>query len=53
LLAQKGENASAEMITRAVFRLLERKMTDGEMGDIHHLLPPTVYDLWPPRLRAA
>jgi uncharacterized protein (DUF2267 family) len=53
-LARNGENtASAEMVTRAVFRLLDRKVTDGEIGDLQAILPSAVTDLWPPALRAA
>ncbi len=42
-----------EVVARAVFRLLDRKITDGEIEDIQHLLPGAVLDLWPPTLRAA
>jgi uncharacterized protein (DUF2267 family) len=53
-LARDGENtASAETVTRAVFRLLDRKATDGEIADLQAILPPPVIDLWPPALRAA
>jgi uncharacterized protein (DUF2267 family) len=45
--------ANAETIARAVFRLLHRKITDGEIQDIQHLLPGAVLDLWPPTSRAA
>jgi len=46
-------DANAEMIGRAVFRLLDRKVTEGEIEDIHPLLPAPVLDLFPPTLRAA
>ena len=53
-LARDGESrASAEIVTRAVFRLLDRKATDGEIADLQGILPPAVTDLWPPALRAA
>ena len=53
-LARNGNNSSdPEVVARAVFRLLDRKVTDGEIKDIHHLMPLAVLDLWPPRLRAA
>ena len=53
-MARDGENTSdAEAVTRAVFRLLDRKATDGEMNDIQHVIPPVLLDLWSPRLRAA
>ena len=53
-LARDGENrASAEIVTRAVFRLLDRKATEGEIADLQGILPSAVTDLWPPALRAA
>ena len=53
-LARDGQSiASAETVTRAVFRLLDRKATDGEIADLQAMLPPAVTDLWPPALRAA
>ena len=53
-LARDGENAaSAETVTRAVFRLLDRKATEGEIADLQAILPPAVTDLWPAALRAA
>ena len=53
-LSRDGENtASAETVTRAVFRLLDRKATEGEIADLQAILPPAVTDLWPPALRAA
>jgi len=53
-LARNGDDSSdPEVVARAVFRLLDRKVTDGEIKDIHHLMPLAVLDLWPPRLRAA
>jgi uncharacterized protein (DUF2267 family) len=53
-LSRDGRRASdAETIIRAVFRLLDRKATDGEIDDIQHVLPPALTDLWPPALRAA
>jgi uncharacterized protein (DUF2267 family) len=53
-LARNGEKeASAETVTRAVFRLLDRKATDGEIANLQAILPPAVTDLWSPALRAA
>jgi uncharacterized protein (DUF2267 family) len=48
-----NESVNAESIARAVFRLLDKKVTDGEIHEIHHLLPTIVLELWPPTLRAA
>jgi uncharacterized protein (DUF2267 family) len=54
LMIRDGDSgANAETVARAVFRLLEKKVTDGEIQDIRHLLPGAVLDLWPPTLRAA
>jgi uncharacterized protein (DUF2267 family) len=53
LLMENHQTASAETITRAVFRLLERKVTDGEIAHIQHTIPAFLYDLWPAALRAA
>src|SRR5579884_2248455 len=39
---------SAEAIVRAVFRLLERKATDGEIEHLDGFLPPDLRELWPP-----
>lgn len=53
-LARDGDKKSnAEMVTRAVFRLVERKATEGEIDDLHQIVPATLNDLWPPALRAA
>src|SRR5262245_53504562 len=53
-LARDGDKtANSEVLARAVFRLLDRKVTDGEMEDVRHLIPLAVLDLWPPTLRAA
>jgi uncharacterized protein (DUF2267 family) len=45
--------ANAEIVARAVFRLLNRKVVEGEIEDVQYLLPNAVLDLWPPTLRAA
>lgn len=42
-----------EIVARAVFRLLDKKASDGEMGDIQHLMPGVLLELWPTVLRAA
>jgi uncharacterized protein (DUF2267 family) len=52
-MARDGETLNAETGTRAVFRLLDRKATDGEIEDLQHVIPVILLDLWPPRLRAA
>src|SRR5215472_7766961 len=51
-MARDGDSSSnAETAARAVFRLLDRKETDGEMEDVQHVIPPMLLDLWPPSLR--
>ena len=53
-LAFDGDSTSnPEIVARAVFRLLDRKVTDGEIEDVQHLVPTALFDLWPPGLRAA
>jgi uncharacterized protein (DUF2267 family) len=53
-MTRDGDNTSnAENSARAVFRLLDRKATDGEIEDVQHVIPPILLDLWPPNLRAA
>ena len=53
-MVRDGDTTSnAEVVARAVFRLLDRKITDGEIEDIQKLLPGAVLDLWPLTLRAA
>jgi len=47
------ETLDAEVIARGVFRLLDKKVSEGEIEDVQHLMPPAVLDLWPPSLRAA
>ena len=45
--------ADADAIVRAVFRLLDRKVVDGEIDDFHNALPVDIQNLWPPATRAA
>jgi uncharacterized protein (DUF2267 family) len=53
-MARDGDNAfKAETASRAVFRLLERKAAEGEIEDLHSVVPLALMDLWPPALRAA
>src|SRR5262249_9894642 len=50
---EEETSADAEIVSRAVFRLLERKATEGEIEDLRNVIPAGVLDLWPPTLRAA
>jgi uncharacterized protein (DUF2267 family) len=36
-----------EQIAWAVFKLLERRVSAGEIGDILHVLPAPIRSLWP------
>jgi uncharacterized protein (DUF2267 family) len=45
--------AESETIVRGVFRLLERKAIEGEIADLHDILPNPLREFWPPSLRAA
>jgi uncharacterized protein (DUF2267 family) len=37
-----------ERAASAVFNVLSRRITDGEIEDVRHVLPGEVRDLWPP-----
>jgi len=37
----------AEVLTEAVFRLLDRRVSEGEIEDVKSLLPKSVRSLWP------
>jgi uncharacterized protein (DUF2267 family) len=41
------EHLEAERVTRAVFRLLDERVTAGEIEQVKHALPEPVRDLWP------
>ena len=41
-----------ESIVRAVFRVLERHTSDGEIEDVKNLLPKALHELWPARRSA-
>src|SRR5207253_8964520 len=36
--------SDTEAVTRAVFRLLDRKATEGEIEDLQHVMPPVFLD---------
>ena len=36
-----------EQVSRAVFRVLEKRVTEGEIEDVQHILPRDVRELWP------
>lgn len=41
------EGIDPEQIIRAVFQVLARRITAGEIEDIKHILPPELRTLWP------
>ncbi|MBX5492680.1 MAG: DUF2267 domain-containing protein [Chloroflexi bacterium] len=44
----RGDPApDVEAIVRAVFAVLGRRVTRGEVEDVRHLLPAEIRDLWP------
>jgi uncharacterized protein (DUF2267 family) len=45
--------SESEIVVRAVFRVLERKASEGEIQDIRGILPPDLLQFWPQTLRAA
>lgn len=44
---QAVNGGTPEAATRAVFALLEKKVTEGEIEDVRQLLPSAVRSLWP------
>ena len=41
------ERINPEQVIRAVFRLLSRRVTEGEISDVKQLLPASLRKLWP------
>ena len=41
------EQVDAELVAAAVFTVLASRVTEGEIGDVMHVLPPEIRDLWP------
>lgn len=41
------EGSGEELVARAVFRLLSRRISQGEVHDIKHSLPQELKELWP------
>jgi uncharacterized protein (DUF2267 family) len=44
---RKEEGIDAEKIVRGVFKMLSRRITEGEIEDIKHIMPPELRELWP------
>jgi len=47
LRSMKESDIDAENIVRAVFKVLSRRISEGEIEDIKHILPPELRELWP------
>jgi uncharacterized protein (DUF2267 family) len=43
----KESDIDAENIVRAVFKVLSRRISEGEIEDIKHILPLELRELWP------
>lgn len=43
----RSDPADPERIARAVFAVMARRVTDGEIEDVKHVLPAEVRELWP------
>ena len=41
------ESVDPEQIARAVFTVLEHRVTEGEIEDVKHILPAELRELWP------
>jgi uncharacterized protein (DUF2267 family) len=44
---RNDERIDPEKVVRAVFRVLSRRVTAGEIADVKHLLPAALRELWP------
>jgi len=44
---KKEEDIDAEQIVRGVFKVLAKRVTEGEIEDVKHILPPELRELWP------
>jgi len=42
-----AQQKDPEAVVRAVFRVLSRRVSKGEIDDVKHLLPSEVRELWP------
>jgi uncharacterized protein (DUF2267 family) len=41
------ESIDLERLARAVFGVLSRRVTSGEIEDVKHVLPAEIRELWP------
>src|SRR5689334_23087261 len=49
----RNPDVDAEEITRAIFRVLAKHISGGELEQVKHLLPHELRDLWPGGVKAA
>ena len=49
----RNPDVDAEGITRAIFRVLCKHISEGELDQVKNLLPHELRDLWPENLKAA
>jgi uncharacterized protein (DUF2267 family) len=47
------EGIDAEEIARAVFGVLQKRISEGEIEDVEHLLPADIRELWGTKARGA
>jgi uncharacterized protein (DUF2267 family) len=47
LIAREFDAYDPERVARAVFTLLERQVSEGEIQDVKQVLPEALRDLWP------
>jgi uncharacterized protein (DUF2267 family) len=41
------ERVDPEQVARAVFEVMQRRVTEGEMEDVRQMLPSRIRELWP------
>jgi uncharacterized protein (DUF2267 family) len=41
------DTVDPEKVMRAVFKVLTRRISEGEIEDVKHLLPKSLQELWP------
>jgi uncharacterized protein (DUF2267 family) len=44
---QNLDGGNTERITRAVFAVLSRRVSEGEIAEVKRMLPPQIRELWP------
>src|SRR5918996_3501248 len=44
---RRDDDIDPEEVARAVFMVLEKRVTEGEIEDVKHVLPTEIRDLWP------